>query len=102
MRPQNDAREEFSLPPRLSVRTHETQRLNNKVSKILSFHNRVEHPVVEQKLGALKTFRQFLSDGLFYDSWTRKSDLRSRFGDVQIAEHREARGYAAGCRIGQH
>ena len=41
-------------------------------------------------------------DGLFDDAGAGESDQRLRFGDVQVAEHREARGDAAGRRVGQH
>ena len=33
---------------------------------------------------------------------TRKADERPRLGNVEIAEHREAGGDAAGCRVGEH
>ena len=54
--------------------------------------NCVEHPVCEQKLGALKIVRQFLVAGLSRDASARESDQRSGLRKIQIAEHRKRGG----------
>ena len=69
---------------------------------IAELHHRVQEPVVQQKLAALKTGRQLLTNGLLDHSGTRETDQRSRLSDVQISQHRETGGHAAGGRIGQH
>ena len=61
----------------------------------------VEHAVLEQELAALESFGQLLADGLLDDARAGEADERLRLGDVDVAEHREARGHAAGRRIGQ-
>ena len=62
----------------------------------------IDHSVFEQKFAALKTFRQFLADGLLDHARPGKADQRLRFGDDHVAEHRKARGHAAGRRVGQN
>ena len=51
---------------------------------------------------ALKTFRQFLADGLFDHARAGKADQRAGLGDLHVAEHGIGGGDAAGGRIGQH
>ena len=59
-------------------------------------------PCSQQKLAALKAFRQFLADRLLDDARTRETDQRAGLGDVQVAQHGEAGGDAARRRVGQH
>ena len=61
----------------------------------------VEETVVEQKFGALKTFGEFLADGLLDDAGAGETDERAGFGDVEIAEHGETGGDAAGGGVGE-
>ena len=56
--------------------------------------------MLEQKLGALKIFRQFLPDCLLDHARAGKADS-AWFSDDDVAEHREARRHAAGRWIGQ-
>ena len=63
-----------------------------------AFYHRVKEPVFEQELGFLKTFGQFLANGLFDDARPRESNERARLSDIQIAQHREAGGHATGSR----
>jgi hypothetical protein len=51
--------------------------------------DRVKHSVLEEKFAALESGRKFLTDRLLDDAWSGKPNQRSRFGDVQVAEHRE-------------
>ena len=74
---------------------------------IMSFISRrstidVEHAVLEQELAALESFGQRLADRLLDDARTGKADERLRLGDVDVAQHGEARRDAAGRRIGEH
>ena len=55
----------------------------------------------EQEFAALKTFRQFLPNRLLDDARPGKSDQRAWFRDIEIAEHGETGGNAAGGRIRQ-
>src|SRR5438270_11234813 len=87
---------------RLAVLAHEVERVQDEISQVLSFDNRIEHPVFEQELGALKTFRQLLFYCLLDHARPGETDLRSRLGYVEVAEHREARSNSTGGRIGQH
>ena len=57
--------------------------------------------MLEEELAALKALGQRLADGLLDDARTGKPDERLRLGDVDVAEHGEARRDAAGRRIGE-
>src|SRR6476661_8014560 len=85
---------------RLAVLAHEVERVQDEISQVLSFDNRIEHAVFEQELGALKTFRQLLFNRLLDHARPRETDLRSRLGNVEVPEHREARSNSTGRRIG--
>ena len=69
---------------------------------LAAIDDEVEHAVLDEELAALEPLRQLLPDRLLDDARAGEADERLRLGDVQIAEHREARGDAAGRRIGQH
>ena len=53
--------------------------------------DQIEHALLEQELDSLKALGQLLTDRLLDDARPGEADQRLRFGDVQIAEHREAR-----------
>src|ERR1019366_6203459 len=55
-----------------------------------------------QEFGALKTFGQLLANGLLDDARAGKADEGAGFGDVQIAQHGETGGDAAGGGVGEH
>src|SRR6267142_5052359 len=57
--------------------------------------------MLEQELGALKSFGELLSDGLLDDAGAGEADERAGFGDVEIAKHGEAGSDAAGGGIGK-
>src|SRR6266404_9103172 len=61
----------------------------------------VEKSMLEKELGALKSFGEFLANGLLDDAGASEADEGSGFGDVEIAEHGEAGGDAAGGGIGE-
>ncbi len=57
--------------------------------------------MLQQELGALEAFREFLADGLLDDARAGEADERAGFGDVEVAEHGEAGGDAAGGGVGE-
>ena len=59
-------------------------------------------PCSSRNSRALEAFGQLLPDGLLDDARAGEADERARLGDVQVAQHREAGGDAAGGRIGEH
>src|SRR5271167_1013601 len=68
---------------------HEVQRARDVVPEIAAMHDGVEHAVLEEKFAALEAFGQLLADGLLDHTRPGEADERSRFGDVQIAQHGE-------------
>ena len=58
--------------------------------------------MLEQEFGALEAFGELLADGLLDDARSREANERAGFGDVEVAEHGEAGGDAAGGRVGEH
>lgn len=65
-------------------------------------NDHIDRPFFNQKLTALESRRQLLAYGLLDNARTGKADQRFRLGNVQIAQHRKARRYAAHGRVGQH
>ncbi len=65
-------------------------------------HHHVDHAMVFQIFGALKSFRQFLANRLFDHARAGKADQRAGLGNLHVAEHGIGGGDAAGGRIGQH
>ena len=61
----------------------------------------VEEAFFEEELGALEAFRELLADGLLDDARAGKADEGAGFGDVEVAEHSETGGDAAGGGIGE-
>ena len=68
----------------------------HRVLKLPSINYPVDHSMISQKLAALESFRQFLSNGLFNDTWSRKTNQRSGFSNIDISKHGEACGNASG------
>ena len=68
----------------------------------MPFHDHVDHAVLEQILGPLKTVGQFFTDCFFDNPCTGKPDDRSRFRHGYIAEHGEGRRDTARRRIGEN
>jgi hypothetical protein len=58
--------------------------------------------VLEEELGALETFGELLTDGLLDDAGASETNQRLRLGDVEVTQHGEAGGDAAGGGIGHH
>ena len=71
-------------------------------AQLAALHHHVEHAVLQQIFGALEAFRQLLADRLLDDAGAGEADQRARLGDLDVAQHGEAGGDAAGGRIGQH
>src|SRR5690606_31162921 len=59
--------------------------------------DQVHEAFLEQELGPLEPFWQLLLDRLFDHARAGKADERAGFGDVDVAEHREAGRHTA-CR----
>ncbi len=58
--------------------------------------------MLEQELAALKPFGKRLAHGLLNDTRPSETNERTRLSEVQIPEHREDGGNAAGSRICHH
>ena len=85
-----------------AARRHaEAQHAGDDVLQLAPIDDDVEHAVLEQELAALEALGQLLPDRLLDDARAGEADERLRLGDVEVAQHREARGHAAGRRIGQ-
>src|SRR5437660_12287530 len=69
--------------------------------KFLAVDDGVEETVFEQEFGALKAFGEFLANGLLDDARAGESNERPGLANVEISEHREADGNAAGGGIGK-
>src|SRR5229473_6062761 len=70
--------------------------------EVLAVDDGVEEAVFEEEFGALKSFGEFLADGLLDDARAGETDERAGFTDVEVAEHGEAGGDAAGGGVGEH
>src|SRR5581483_4681884 len=84
-----------------SVQKH-VERSREIALEIGTLHNGIKKAVLQKKLAALETLGQFLTNRLFDDSRTGETDQGSRFSDVQISEHGEARRNTACRRVGQN
>ena len=62
----------------------------------------VEEAFFQEELGALEAFWEFLTYGLLDNAGAGEADECAGFGYVQVAEHGEAGGDAAGGGIGEH
>ena len=58
--------------------------------------------MLEQKLRALKSFRQCFTHRLLDHTRTGEANQRTGFGDHYVAHEGEAGGHAAHGRVGQH
>ena len=56
--------------------------------------------MLQQKLAALESGRQFLADGLFDHARSRERDRGAGLGYVHVAQHGETGGDAARGRFG--
>src|SRR5579883_888442 len=79
----------------------EIQRSRDPGLELAAFYHGVEHTVLQQKLAALEARRQFLPHGLLDHARPGESDQSVRFGDIEIAQHRETGCDAARGRIGE-
>src|SRR5262245_10686706 len=94
------------LRRRLEERTPRTaaselQQPYHHIFQLAAIDHHVQHAVLQQELAPLKSFWQFLADRLLDDPRSGESNQRFRFSDIDVTEHRETRGDAAGRRIGQ-
>ena len=58
--------------------------------------------MLEQELAALEAFGEFLADRLLDHARPGEADQGARLGDVEVAQHGEGGGDAAGGGVGQH
>ncbi len=61
----------------------------------------VEEAFFEEEFGALEAFGEFLANGLLDDAGSGEANEGAGFGDVEVAEHGEAGGDAAGGGVGE-
>jgi hypothetical protein len=79
---------------------HPGEGLLEVLLEVFAGDDRVEEAVGEQEFGALEAFGELLADGLLDDAGAGEADERAGFGDVEVAEHGEAGGDAAGGGVG--
>src|SRR5882672_23316 len=82
--------------------SHEAKRVGDRRLHLAPIDDQVEHAFLEQELAALKSLGQLLPNRLFDDARAGETDERLRLGNVEIAEHGEARRDAAGGGVGEH
>src|SRR5210317_726698 len=78
------------------------QQVTNLLTHLPAIHDHVDCTVIQQKLAALKPFGQALANRLLDDTRPGKSNQCTRFPDIDVAKHRQAGGYSAGCGVRQH
>jgi len=71
------------------------------VLQVFPLGDNVHHPVLEQELGGLETFRQISTNSLFDDPGTGKTDQGAGFGHIDVAKGGVTGGHPAGGGIGQ-
>src|ERR1044072_894245 len=81
---------------------HEVEHFDDVCSEFPPVHDVIDHSVLEQKLGALKVLWEFLSNGLFDNSWTSETDQCFRLSDYYITEHGETCRDSSRRWIGQN
>ena len=84
-----------------ALRGHPGERLGEVLLHLLARDDGIEEAVFEQELRTLETLGKFLTDGLLDHARTSEANKGVRFGDVQVAKHREAGGDASGGRVGK-
>src|SRR5271155_1985514 len=67
--------------------TEKTQRPPDVALHFAPLYNRVQEPVVQQKLAGLESRRQLLPDRLLDHARPGEADQCAGLGDVQIAQH---------------
>lgn len=77
------------------------QRPGQRLLQRIARHHHVEHAVFHQVLGALEALGQGLTDGGLDHPLAGKADQGPGFGDVDVADHGEGGGDAAGGRVGE-
>jgi hypothetical protein len=72
------------------------QQSSQPVAQFPSIHDHVDGAMLQQELAALKAFRQFFPHGLLDHPRPGEADQRLGFGDIDVAQHRQAGGDPAG------
>src|SRR4051812_42552497 len=70
-------------------------------AEVFAVDNEVEEAVLLEEFAALEAFGEFDLDGVPDRSRSREADEGLGFGDDEVAEHGEAGGDAARCRVGE-
>src|SRR5215510_13162854 len=77
----------------------ERENAAERVLEIAPLDDQVELAVREQEFRALEALGKRLANRLGDDPWAGETDQRARLGENDVAQHREARGDAAGGGI---
>src|SRR3954469_17521961 len=77
----------------------ELEQPDEQILQLAAVGHHVEHPVLEQELASLESFREFLPDRLLDYPRAGESNQRPRLRDVHVAKHGEARGDTARGRV---
>src|SRR5271155_920080 len=96
---ENNARTDSSYVMQLA--DEEVEGLGDVRFQFLARDDGVEEAVLEQEFGGLKTFGEFLADGLFDHPRAGETDESAGLRNIQVAEHRVTRGDAASGGIGE-
>src|SRR5438093_6973522 len=80
----------------------ERENAAGRLLEVAPVDDHVELTVREQEFRALESLGQRLPDRLGDDPRPGEADQRARLGEDDVAEHREARGDAAGRRVGEN
>src|SRR5688572_9494993 len=72
------------------------------IASVPPIEDHVDRALLEQELGALKSFRQGLTGCLLDDARPGETDQRARLRHVDVAEQGKARGDATRGRVGHH
>src|SRR6185437_12326761 len=78
------------------------QQIGDAIAQFATVADHVDRAMFQQELRTLEAFRQRLAHRLLDHARACETDQRLGFGDVDITQHRETRGHAAGGRVRQH
>src|SRR5580704_6949664 len=87
---------------RSALITEETQRLRDVVLQVRALDDGIQEAMLQQKFATLEPLGELLPDGLLDHARPGEADQRAGLGNIQVAQHGEARGYAAGGRVREH
>ncbi len=88
-----------SIVPARAPQPEQRQDLAEPVAQLVARDDGVDHPVLQEELGALEAGRQLLADGLLDDPRAGEADERLRLGQDDVAQPGEGGRHAAGGRV---